>query len=76
MNHDSRLGRNKHKGDLKANLAEDTIMMNSYDVVSLHIPYGPGWHARRINKLVYQTVRLLCYAASNSDLFIAHRIWE
>ncbi|KAJ3734551.1 ankyrin repeat-containing domain protein [Lentinula guzmanii] len=29
--------------------------MNSYDVVSLHIPYGPGWDARRIDKLVYQT---------------------
>jgi hypothetical protein len=31
------------------------LEMNDYDVVSLHIPYGPGWDARRIEKLVYQT---------------------
>jgi hypothetical protein len=30
--------------------------MNDYDVASLHIPYGPGWDARRIEKLIYQTV--------------------
>jgi hypothetical protein len=45
----------KYKGDLK----EETgmgIEMNDYDVASLHIPYGPGWDARRIDKLVYQTV--------------------
>ena len=29
---------------------------NDYDVGSLHIPYGPGWDARRIDKLIYQTV--------------------
>ncbi|KAI0367118.1 ankyrin [Pilatotrama ljubarskyi] len=38
------------KGDLKANMD-----MNDYDVQSLHVPYGPGWDARRIDKLVYQT---------------------
>jgi hypothetical protein len=39
-------------------LTEETgtgIKMNDYNVASLHIPYGPGWDARRIDKLVYQT---------------------
>ena len=45
----------KHKGDLKT-LDIGGLEMNDYDVVSLHIPYGPGWDARRIDKLVYQTV--------------------
>ncbi|KAI0750408.1 hypothetical protein C8Q74DRAFT_1373995 [Fomes fomentarius] len=47
--------RKKQKGDLKANLDIGGLEMNDYDVVSLHIPYGPGWDARRIDKLVYQT---------------------
>ena len=38
------------------NLDIGGLEMNDYDVVSLHIPYGPGWDARRIDKLVYQTV--------------------
>ena len=46
----------KLKGDLKANIDIGGLEMNDYDVVSLHIPYGPGWDARRIDKLVYQTV--------------------
>lgn len=46
----------QYKGDIKSDLPEETLMMNSYDVVSLHIPYGPNFDARRINKLVYQTV--------------------
>ncbi|KAF8890423.1 hypothetical protein BD779DRAFT_1671369 [Infundibulicybe gibba] len=33
----------------------DNLQLNDYDVTSLHIPYGPGWDARRIDKLVYQT---------------------
>ncbi|KAI0708741.1 hypothetical protein C8T65DRAFT_535541, partial [Cerioporus squamosus] len=45
----------KLKGDLKANIDIGGLEMNDYDVVSLHIPYGPGWDARRIDKLVYQT---------------------
>ncbi|KAI0738301.1 ankyrin [Daedaleopsis nitida] len=45
----------KYKGDLKANIDIGGLEMNDYDVVSLHIPYGPGWDARRIDKLVYQT---------------------
>ncbi|KAF9446800.1 ankyrin [Macrolepiota fuliginosa MF-IS2] len=48
-------GKNKRKfkGDLKGDAG--VLEMNDYDVVSLHIPYGPGWNARRIEKLVYQT---------------------
>ncbi len=30
--------------------------MNDYDVASLYIPYGPGWNAQRIERLIYQTV--------------------
>ena len=46
----------KLKGDLKADSFIGGLEMNDYDVQSLHIPYGPGWDARRIEKLVYQTV--------------------
>ena len=46
-----------YKGDLKANAAIGGLEMNDYDVATLHIPYGPGWDARRIEKLIYQTVR-------------------
>ncbi|KDQ65163.1 hypothetical protein JAAARDRAFT_188410 [Jaapia argillacea MUCL 33604] len=45
----------KYKGDLKADTAIGGMEMNDYDVAQLHIPYGPGWNARRIEKLVYQT---------------------
>jgi hypothetical protein len=44
------------KGDLKADTSIGGLEMNDYDVASLHIPYGPGWDSRRIEKLVYQTV--------------------
>ncbi|KAH9895597.1 ankyrin [Cubamyces lactineus] len=47
--------RRKMKGDLKADADIGGLEMNDYDVQSLHIPYGPGWDARRIDKLVYQT---------------------
>lgn len=46
----------KLKGDLKANETIAGLEGNNYDVATLHIPYGPGWDARRIDKLVYQTV--------------------
>ncbi|EED78996.1 predicted protein [Postia placenta Mad-698-R] len=45
----------KNKGDLKTNLDFTGLEMNDYDTGALHIPYGPGWNARRIDKLVYQT---------------------
>lgn len=50
----------KYKGDLKVE-SEISIEMNDYDVASLHIPYGPGWDAKKIDKLVYQTVSI-CFA--------------
>nr|GAT51113.1 ankyrin repeat protein [Mycena chlorophos] len=45
----------KYKGDLKTETGISGLEMNDYDVASLHIPYGPGWDARRIDRLVYQT---------------------
>jgi hypothetical protein len=44
----------KYRNDLKTEIGG--LEMNDYDVASLHIPYGPGWDARRIEKLIYQTV--------------------
>ncbi|KAJ6579649.1 ankyrin repeat protein [Mycena vulgaris] len=56
LNRYNRRSKRKFKGDLKAEgLALGGLEMNDYDVASLHIPYGPGWDARRIDKLVYQT---------------------
>jgi hypothetical protein len=46
----------KLKGDLKADTAIGGLDMNDYDVATLHIPYGPGWDVKRIDKLVYATV--------------------
>ncbi|KAI0084195.1 hypothetical protein BDY19DRAFT_997912 [Irpex rosettiformis] len=43
-----------YKGDLKDEVNAG-LELSNYDVVSLHIPYGPGWDARRAEKLVYQT---------------------
>lgn len=51
----------KLRGDLKADSFAGGLEMNDYDVQSLHIPYGPTWDARRIEKLVYQTVCSGCY---------------
>ena len=52
-----RLLKKNYKGDLKKDI-DAGLELSDYDVVSLHIPYGPGWDARRIDKLVYQTVCL------------------
>ena len=46
----------KFKNDLKSLNDLEELEMNDYNVASLHIPYGPGWDARRIDKLIYQTV--------------------
>jgi len=46
-----------YKGDLKADTALSGLELSDYDIVNLHIPYGPGWDARRIEKLIYKTVR-------------------
>ena len=69
----------KFNGDLKADSLIGGLEMNDYDVQSLHIPYGPGWDARRIEKLVYQTVCNGCYFAqlTLTDGFLtSHRISE
>jgi hypothetical protein len=29
---------------------------SDYDIVNLHIPYGPGWDAKKIERLIYKTV--------------------
>ena len=45
----------RYKNDLKADDEIAGLDMNDYDVSTLHIPYGPGWNAKRIEKLVYST---------------------
>ncbi|KAJ7661416.1 ankyrin repeat protein [Mycena polygramma] len=56
LNQYNRRQKRKYKGDLKAETnALSGVEMSDYDVASLHIPYGPGWDARRIDKLVYST---------------------
>ena len=49
-----RMLKKKYKGDLKGD-KDAGLEMSDYDVISLHIPYGPGWDAKRIEKLVYTT---------------------
>jgi len=76
----TRFKRRKYKGDLKQSDDNKGLEMNSYDVGLLHIPYGPGWDARRIDKLVYQTVCLIfIYLLAGGDLNLTLcpiRIWE
>ena len=51
----------KFNGDLKADFLIGGLEMNDYDVQLLHIPYGPGWNACQIEKLVHQTICNGCY---------------
>jgi hypothetical protein len=53
----TRRGR-RYKGDLKADTAFSGLESSDYDIVNLHVPYGPGWDAGRIGKLIYKTVRI------------------
>lgn len=46
----------RYYGDLKADAAFSGLEMSDYDIVNLHIPYGPGWDARRIERLIFKTV--------------------
>ncbi|KAH8995819.1 hypothetical protein EDB86DRAFT_3243523 [Lactarius hatsudake] len=48
-------GGHKYKGDLKVDAVFSGLEMSDYGAANLHIPYGPGWDARRIEKLVYKT---------------------
>ena len=50
-----RLLKRRKKGDLKADL-DLGLEINNYDATFLHIPYGPGWNARRVENLIFQTV--------------------
>ncbi|KAH9020875.1 hypothetical protein EDB84DRAFT_1441656 [Lactarius hengduanensis] len=53
----------QYKGDLKTDAVFSGLEMSDYDVINLHIPYGLGWDARRIERLIYKTCQLLvvCY---------------
>lgn len=66
----------KYKGDLKADTSLGGLEMNDYDVGSLHIPYGPGWDARRIDKLVYQTVSFQCHVLASVLMFYNLGSWN
>ncbi|KAH9949864.1 ankyrin [Amylocystis lapponica] len=45
----------EYVGDLKSAIDIGGLQTNDYDVVSPHIPYGRGWDARRIEKLIFRT---------------------
>ncbi|KAF8267587.1 hypothetical protein EI94DRAFT_1801491 [Lactarius quietus] len=40
--------------DLKADCGFSGLETSDYDSVNFHIPYGPGWDARRIERLIYK----------------------
>ncbi|KAI9451557.1 hypothetical protein BJY52DRAFT_1297191 [Lactarius psammicola] len=54
-------GRRRYKTDLKADAVFSGLEMSDYDIVNLHIPYGPGWDARRIEKLIFKNLQVLSY---------------
>ncbi|PFH47158.1 hypothetical protein AMATHDRAFT_50508 [Amanita thiersii Skay4041] len=45
----------RYPNDLKALNDLEELESNDHGVVLLHIPYGPGWDAQSIDKLIYQT---------------------
>lgn len=65
----------KLKGDLKAEVDIAGLDMNDYDLTTLHIPYGPGWNARRIEKLIYQTVSVMSMVYATYAHLLG-RTWE
>ncbi|KZV73630.1 ankyrin [Peniophora sp. CONT] len=50
-------GGSHYKSDLKAKgaFADLDVELSGYDRGALRIPYGPGWHAARIEKLIWKT---------------------
>ncbi|KAI0255298.1 hypothetical protein BJV78DRAFT_1151713 [Lactifluus subvellereus] len=48
-------GGRRYNGDLKADAVFSGLELSDYDIVNLHIPYGLGWDARRIERLIYRT---------------------
>ena len=69
-----RRAKKKYKGDLKQD-ADAGLELSNYDVLSLHIPYGPGWDAKRIEKLVYQTVSHPSHIYQLCQFIAFNRIW-
>ena len=70
----TRPGRRKYKGDLKADAAFSGLEASDYDIVNLHTPYGPGWDARRIERLIFKTVRICVWPYVHrtfTDCFLA-----
>ena len=63
----------RFNGDLKADVVFSGLEMSDYDIVNLHIPYGPGWDARRIERLIYKTVSLVVFQ-QYPPLLLCHRI--
>jgi hypothetical protein len=47
----------RYYGDRKADNVFVGLELSDYDIINLHIPYGPRWDARRIEKLIYKAVR-------------------
>lgn len=59
-NSSRRVARRKRlmKGDLKAEDEYAGLETNNYENASFHIPYGPRFDAKKIDKIVYSTVGL------------------
>ncbi|KAJ7058898.1 ankyrin repeat protein [Mycena amicta] len=51
-----RRAKRKLKGDLKASIGSELegLEMSGYEGPATHVPYGPGWDARRIERLVFK----------------------
>ena len=64
--------RRGYRGDLKGNQVFSGLEMSDYDIVNLHIPYGPRWDAKRIETLVFKTVS--CPESLQYHNNLCHRI--
>jgi hypothetical protein len=51
-----RRAKRKYIGDLKVNEVFSGLEMSDYDIVNLHIPYGPRWDAKRIETIIFKAV--------------------
>ena len=64
--------RRGYRGDLKGNQVFSGLEMSDYDIVNLHIPYGPRWDAKRIETLIFKTVS--CPESLQYHTNLCHRI--
>ena len=48
-----------YRGDLKGSQVFSGLEASDYDIVNLHIPYGPRWDAKRIETLIFKVVSCL-----------------